>query len=175
MKAQSLSRKYATAIFSLALEQWLNPLNSVQGALSGNTALAKQLQDSNRSFSERQQALEAIIPGSASQHVRNFLYTMLKDGDLEALGDVIAELERMTRGGPQVQVAKVTAAVALSESEMEQFRQKLRAKYGENLEFDFGVDPTIGGGAIVQVGDKVIDGSVTTRLAALSNALGVKS
>ncbi len=175
MKAEALSRKYATAIFSLALEQWLTPLNIVQRSLSGNTALAKQLQDANRSFGERQKDLDTIIPGSASQHVRNFLYTMLKDGDLGTLGDVIAELERMVRGGPQVQVAKVTTAVALSESEMEQFRQKLRAKYGENLEFDFGVDPAIGGGAIVQVGDKVIDGSVTTRLAALSNALGVKS
>ncbi|MFN8457347.1 MAG: ATP synthase F1 subunit delta [Anaerolineae bacterium] len=175
MKAQALSRKYATAIFSLALEQWLNPLNAVQRSLSGNTALAKRLQDAALSFGERQKELDALIPGSASQHVRNFLYTMLKDGDLDTLGDVIAELERMMRGGPQVQVAKVTTAVALSESEMEQFRQKLRAKYGENLEFDFGVDPAIVGGAIVQVGDKVIDGSVSTRLAALSNALGVKS
>lgn len=174
MKAQELSRKYATAIFSLALEQWLSPLNTVQGALAGNAAFAKQVQDANRSFGERQKELDSIIPAGTSQHVRNFLYTMLKDGNLAALGDVMTELERMTRGGPQVQVAKVTTAITLAEGEMEQFRQKLRAKYGENLEFEFGVDPAIGGGAVVQVGDKVIDGSVATRLAALSNALGVK-
>ena len=174
MKAQELSRKYATAIFSSALEQWLTALNAVQRSLAGNAVFAKQLQDSNRSFSERQKELDSIIPASASQLVRNFLYTMLKDGNLAALGDVITELERMMRGGPQVQVAKVTTAIALAEGDMEQFRQKLRAKYGENLEFEFGVDPAIGGGAVVQVGDKVIDGSVTTRLAALSNALGVK-
>lgn len=175
MKAQELSRKYATAIFGLALEQWLTPLNSVQGALAGNAALTKRLQDADRSFGERQKELDSIIPSGATPHVRNFLYTMLKNGDLGTLGDVTTELERMLRGGPQVQVAKVTTAASLSDSEMEQFRQKLRAKYGEYLEFDFAVDPAIMGGAVVQVGDKFIDGSVATRLAALSNALGVKS
>ena len=80
----------------------------------------------------------------------------------------------MSRGGPLVQVARVTTAIALSEDEMDQFRQKLRAKYGQNVELDFNVDPAIVGGAIVQLGDRVIDGSVASRLEAMSNALGVK-
>jgi F-type H+-transporting ATPase subunit delta len=87
----------------------------------------------------------------------------------------MAELERMIRGGPQVQVARVTTAVSLSEQEKDAFRKKLAAQYGESLGFDFSVDPALLGGAIVQVGDKLIDGSVATRLEALSNALGVKS
>jgi F-type H+-transporting ATPase subunit delta len=175
VKAQELSRKYAIAVFSLALEKWLADLNAVNGELASNLALAKKLQNADRPFSERHKELDTVIPRDSSQEVRNLLYTMLRDGDISLLGNVIAELERMTRGGPQVQVAQVTTAVALSEEEMEQFRQKLRAKYGDNLEFDFTVDSAIIGGAIVQVGDKVIDGSVATRLAAMSNVLGVKS
>ena len=69
----------------------------------------------------------------------------------------------------------MTTALPLSEQEKETFRQKLAAQYGESLAFDFGVDPALLGGAVVQVGDKVMDGSVATRLAAMSNALGVKS
>jgi F-type H+-transporting ATPase subunit delta len=72
-------------------------------------------------------------------------------------------------------VARVITALSLSDDEKEQFRQKLAAQHGDALEFDFQVDPAILGGAIVQVGDKVIDGSVVTRLASMSNALGVKS
>jgi F-type H+-transporting ATPase subunit delta len=63
----------------------------------------------------------------------------------------------------------------LSEADKEQFRQKLRDKYGENLEFVFNVNPDILGGAVVQIGDKVIDGSVAARLQALSNTLGVRT
>lgn len=175
MKAQELSRKYAVAVFSLALESWLNPLNVVQSELANNPTLAATLQDKDRSFGERQNVLDKLIPGNSSQSVRNFLYTLLRDGDIGLLGEVMRELQRMVRGGPQVKVARVITAVALSEQEKEAFHQKLAAQYGESLEFDFGVDPAILGGAIVQVGDKVIDGSVATRLAAMSNALGVKS
>lgn len=175
MSAQELSRKYATAVFSLALDSWLTPLTAVENELANNATLAATLQDKDRSFSERQQALDKLIPGDSSQHVRNFLYTLLRDGDIGLLSGVMGELNRMVRGGPQVQMARVTTALALSDKEKDAFRQKLSAQYGESLEFEFSVDPAILGGAIVQVGDKVIDGSVATRLASMSNALGVKS
>jgi F-type H+-transporting ATPase subunit delta len=174
VKAPELSRKYATAIFSLAVESWLVTLNAVNKALTSNVELAQTLQDQDRPFAERQQALDVVIPSSSTQQVRNLLYTMLKEGDISQLGEVIIELERMVRGGPLVQLAQVTTAVALSDTEMEQFRQKLRAKYGDSLEFNFKIDPTIMGGVVVQIGDKVIDGSVASRLTAMSNALSIR-
>ena len=174
MKAQELSRKYATAVFSQALEGWLSALRSVDDKLSNDNALSQKLQDSSVSFADRQKALDAIMPDSADQYIKNFFYTMLKDGDIGMLGDVVSELDRMTRGGPAVQTASVTTASQLSDDDKEQFQQKLRAKYGENLEFVFNVDSSIIGGAVVQIGDKVIDGSVATRLESMSNLLGVK-
>ncbi len=174
MKAQELSQKYATAVFSLALEKWLTVLSAVQSSLAEKPQVAKKLQDSDRAFADRQKELDSIIPVGSDENVRNFLYTLLKNGDVGLLGAVLENLEQMSRGGPQVQVAHVTTASALVDEEKEQFRQKLRAQFGANLELAFRVDPAIIGGAIVQVGDKVIDGSVATRLEAMSNALGVK-
>ncbi len=174
MKAQELSRKYATAVFSQALEKWLVALKSVQDKLAADADLLAKLQDAGNSFADRQKALEGIIPADSDQYIRNFLSTMLKEGDIGLLGDVIGDLGRMTVGGPQVEVARVATALALSDDDKEQFRQKLRDKYGANLEFIFDVDPVLVGGAIVQVGDKVIDGSVASRLESMSNLLGVK-
>lgn len=174
MAAQELSRKYAMAVFSLALEKWTTALKSTQDKLSEDSALMKKLQDTELSFGERQKALDAVIPASGDAHVHNFLYTMLRDGDIDKLADVIDEISRMISGGPQVQVARVTTAVALSEAEQDQFRQQLRQKYGQNLEFVFNVDSSILGGAVVQVGDKIIDGSVASRLDSMGNLLGVR-
>ncbi len=174
MKAQELSRKYATAIFSLALEKWLASLNAVNGKLSENPALIENLQESNRSFSERQKQLDKLIPADTEQSARNFLYTLLEKNDIGLLSQVITTLEQMSRGGPQVQVAQVTTAVELTSGDKTKFQDVLRAKYGQNLEFTFRTDPSILGGAVVQVGDKVIDGSVASQLEALSNTLGVK-
>ena len=173
MKAQELSRKYANAIFSLALETWLTVLNGVKDKLADNPQLAESLQDANRPFAERQKELDGLIPAESDQPVRNFLYSLLRDGQIGLLGDVLADLERMSRGGPLVQTAYVTTAIALTDSDQEQFRQKLKAQYGDDLELVFKVDPAVIGGAVVQVGDKVIDGTVATRLEAMSNALGV--
>ena len=174
MKAQELSQKYAAAIFSLAMENWLSILNAVKDRLAEKPGVAAGLQDENRSFSDKQIELDRLIPTDSDQTVRNFLYTLLKNGDLELLDQVLQDLGHMMAGGPQVQVARVTTAIALAENEKEKFRQKLRSQYGDNLEFVFRIDQSILGGAIVQVGDKVIDGSVSARLEAMSNALGVK-
>ncbi len=174
MKAQELSRKYATAVFSQALEKWVGAIGAVQNKLSADPALVAKLADSSIAFADRQAALDAVIPADADKYVRNFFYTMLKENDLALLPDVLSELERLVRGGPQVQVATVTTAYALDDSEKEQFRQTLQSKYGAGTELAFQVNPAIVGGAVVQIGDKIIDGSVATRLESMSNLLGVR-
>jgi F-type H+-transporting ATPase subunit delta len=174
VKAQELSRKYATAVFGLALEKWLAVLRAVQERLANDATLLQNLQNSEQPFSQRQGVLDQLIPAGTDQQIRNFLYTILRDGDIGLLHEVINELDRMTRGGPQVQVARVTTALPLSESDKEQFRDKLRQKYGQNLDFSFHVDPALMGGAVIQVGDQIIDASVATRLESLSSRLGVK-
>lgn len=174
MKAQELSQKYAKAVFSLALEEWITNLGNVQNGLASDSALLEKLQDSSLAFKEKQAALNKVLPGNIAQPMRNFLYTLLREGDIGLLADVLAAMQRLSHGGPDIQVTYVTTATTLPDEDKNKFQQKLRTKYGENLEFVFNVDPSIIGGAIVQIGDKLIDGSVATRLNAMSNALGVK-
>ena len=163
MKAQELSKKYAGAVFSLALEQWLTALSAVQEKLRDNTALAQGLADADRSFADRQKELDGVIPADSDSNIRNFLYTLLKNGDIGLLGDVLVDLGQMSRGGPQVEVAEITTAVALSDDEKEQFRQKLLRSpiWRRAWNLSLTLTQAIVGGAIVQIGDKVIDGSVS--------------
>ena len=81
MKAQELSQQYATAIFSLALEKWLSALSTVQNRLADNPKLAESLQDTDRLFADKQKDLDGIVPADSDQNVRNFLYTLVKNGD----------------------------------------------------------------------------------------------
>jgi F-type H+-transporting ATPase subunit delta len=59
----------------------------------------------------------------------------------------------------------------LSTAVRDQLRADLQKKYGEDLEFDFNVNPELLGGLRVQVGSHVWDGSVRAKLETLRNNL----
>lgn len=67
--------------------------------------------------------------------------------------------------------ATVTSALPLSEVEQQSVRTDLRKQIGAGSTVEFQVDPSILGGLVVQVGGKIIDGSVAARLAELRQSL----
>jgi F0F1-type ATP synthase delta subunit len=48
---------------------------------------------------------------------------------------------------------------------------KLRGQYGDELAFDYRLDPAILGGVVVRIGDVVIDGSVAGKLAVMKQKM----
>ena len=171
MSQKSLAQEYAQAVYALALEDWQKSLLAVQEKLAGSPEALSQLSDMQTPFAKRQEQLDRLLPDDLPEHVRNFFYTLLKNGDLSLLADVAKHLTRLARRGPGVEVATVTTAVPLTDQEKAQFQQKLAARHREELEIDFVVDKRILGGAIVQVGDQIIDGSVASKLNAAQERL----
>lgn len=60
--------------------------------------------------------------------------------------------------------AEITSALPLTPEEQETVKEELLAKVGSQATVSFRVDPSILGGLIVKVGDKVLDGSVAGQL-----------
>jgi F-type H+-transporting ATPase subunit b len=60
--------------------------------------------------------------------------------------------------------AEVTSALPLTAEEKEAVRQDILSRVGAQATVTFRVDPSILGGLVVQVGDKVLDGSVAGQL-----------
>ncbi len=167
----SLVAGFARAIFEIALEPWLASMNAVYEKLVAQPELGPQLDDQSLSFAERQKQIDALLPDSAPQPVRNFFYTLVKEGNIHLLDDIRAAVLSQMTTAARVEETIVTTAVALSDEEKAQFEQKLKAKYGENLDIHFKVDPKIVGGVIVQVGDKILDGSLAAKIDAVETSL----
>ncbi|MGW4486479.1 F0F1 ATP synthase subunit delta [Amycolatopsis sp. NPDC004368] len=68
-------------------------------------------------------------------------------------------------------VAYVTSANALTDEQQAQLGSKLNGIYGRTLALHVEVDPRLGGGLVVRVGDEVIDGSTAGQLAAVRRRL----
>lgn len=165
---------YATALYEAAFERLIGSLGDVAKTLADRPAVLKQLGAADTEFASRQTALDGILAEGVDPLVRNFLYTLLQRGDLSLLEDVITSLRtRLQRAesGP-VQVEVVTA-IPVAEDQRQTLETRLAEQYGANLTYEYRVDPAILGGMIVRVGDKLIDGSVASRLAALKQTLGV--
>jgi F-type H+-transporting ATPase subunit delta len=62
-------------------------------------------------------------------------------------------------------VAEVHAAVALTDQQRGRLAAALTAAYGHQVHLNVVLDPRVVGGMTVRIGDELIDGSVTTRLA----------
>lgn len=67
--------------------------------------------------------------------------------------------------------AEVTSALPLTENEQNAVKRDVLAKAGGEATVAFRVDPSILGGLVVRVGDKVIDGSVAGQLSSLRESL----
>ncbi|KGI69274.1 F0F1 ATP synthase subunit B/delta [Mycolicibacterium rufum] len=80
----------------------------------------------------------------------------------------LAELAVARRGEA---VAEVTAAAELSDEQRTRLTEVLSRIYGTSVSVQLDVDPDILGGLLITVGDEVIDGSISSRLAAARTGL----
>jgi F-type H+-transporting ATPase subunit b len=67
--------------------------------------------------------------------------------------------------------AKVVSALPLTAEEQETVKRDVLSKMGTQARVEFHVDPTILGGLVIHVGDKVLDGSVEGQLQDLHQSL----
>jgi F-type H+-transporting ATPase subunit delta len=93
--------------------------------------------------------------------LRNVVITPRRRTLDEAIADLV-ELSAERRGRL---LAEVTVAEPMTAEQENRLRGILGRLYGREVEVQVGVDPTVLGGVRVLVGDEIIDGTVTRRLA----------
>ena len=174
MSTEDRARSYAEAFYEAALERWIAALDAASGVLARDRSLLDRAQVGQVEFSARRSLIDGMVPADADPPVRNLLYTLAQRGDLGMLPDIAVALRaRMAQAAEAATRVEIVSALPLTEAETVLLTEKLTAEYGSGLEFQYRVDPAILGGLIIRVGDKLIDGSVASRLAAMKQALGV--
>jgi F-type H+-transporting ATPase subunit delta len=171
VSAQAAPHDYAQAIYDLALEGWARELGEVQHALRSVPGLQTRVTEAATPVKERLGLLDSAVRGGLSEGMRRFLGTLLGAGQLDQIDEILVEFRRLMARGTQRRIARVTSAVPLTREEQESLKGKLASKFGADLEFQYEVDPALIGGIRLQVGGRVIDGSVAGKLAAMRDRL----
>lgn len=171
MSPQATPQDRAQAIYALAYETWTKQLGDVLKAITTNSTLRAALADGAKTPTERIDLLESATAGGLDVKVRKFLGSLLVDGEFDQLPLILTEFERLVQRKIERPVALIKSAVVLDEDQTRALRTRLVSQYGPDLDFEFEVDPSLLGGVVVRVGDRVIDGSVAGKLAALRDHL----
>ncbi len=106
-----------------------------------------------------------------SRPVLNLLGLMLRRGRIQELPRLAAEFRRLDNARQGITIATATSASPLSPDEVRAITERMEQFTGGRIELEIQVDPSLLGGLVVRVGDRLIDGSVRSRLERLRNQL----
>jgi F-type H+-transporting ATPase subunit delta len=162
--AYALALRYGQAVFEIAAEHqnfntWRDNLETLVRMVQDRDVLAF-LENPRISISKKRQLLESKLKGVNPMAI-NLLYLLAERNGLGMMPYIFADYNRRLDDLRGVAHATVTAAVPLSDADI---REKLGKMFGKLIELSARLDPSLLGGVVARVGDKVIDGSISRRL-----------
>ena len=172
-QALTFARPYARAAFSLAREQSRLPQWS---QLLAFTAMAVAQPAVQSVLGDPRLALNDLVdlivpPGDVDPSFRQFLQVLADNRRLPLLPELAALFDELRAEAERVVKATVTSAQALDANELAKLRDSLKRRFGREVELSTAIDDALIGGAVIDAGDVVIDGSLRTKLARLGAAL----
>jgi F-type H+-transporting ATPase subunit delta len=172
--ASSLARRYAEAYFELAREAkdiagWRAELAAVVDALSSER-VAPALANPQLSLAERTRLGLKLLDG-ATDPARNLARLLIERHRLGLLPGILSHFDALADREAGIVRAEVTAAIAVDARLEREISDALAKKIGKSVQTTVLSDPSIVGGLVIRIGDRVIDDSVRTHLQQLQAAL----
>lgn len=178
MTVNVYARRYAKSIFKMALRnkdlnRWQSYLRKV-ASLMKDKALFSLILHPKITTDEKVKTLSQRLVDVNPMAVKLVLLLAAK-GRLSLIDDIAEEYQSLFdnyRGIEGAEVAETTTAIELDNEYQLKLAQRITEIVGKPVILKPNVDPSIIGGIIIRVGDKLIDGSIRSKLAALRKELG---
>ncbi|HEY6538255.1 MAG TPA: F0F1 ATP synthase subunit delta [Candidatus Dormibacteraeota bacterium] len=176
-RVPSTARHYAEAVFQLAEAEgdfaaWGRRLAEVRRLLD-ESALGQTLAEPSLRTSQKVELCRAVLDRDRGldRQGGNLLLVLVssrRQSLLPAISEAYQQLVDKREGRV---LAQLTTAVPVSAAEQKRLADGLSARLQLDVRFEAKVDPSLLGGAVVRVGDRVFDASLTTRLQQLRQDL----
>ena len=169
MIPEAVYSKYSQAMFDIAKEQkMLGPyekeLKAVRDVMQENPDLQKFICHPLVQPAAKKNTLKQIFADELSPLTLHFLYVMI---DRRREGAMVPAIDRfidLARAEQNIEVAKIRVVEPLSAEEEQKLVAGLEKMTGKKIEPLYYVDPSIIGGLVIQIGDRLIDGSLARQL-----------
>jgi F-type H+-transporting ATPase subunit delta len=171
----TLARPYAEAVFRLAQDEndlagWSSRLQSL-ALIVADAQVARLIADPAVA-ADRVAGLIVEVAGSdLGERGSNFVKVLAENDRLLLLPEIGVQFETLKADAEGTLEATITSAQELSQAQLDELVAGLKARFNRAVNVQVAVDPELIGGAVIAIGDQVIDGSVKGRLQRMSFAL----
>jgi F-type H+-transporting ATPase subunit delta len=175
LRTETIARNYAEAVFQLGersgnVERYSELLDAVAAAVEQSPKVQAVLMSPRIPKAEKAHLLGGALKDVPREFVL-FLQALVKRGRQQLLREIATEyMDLLDR-----KLDRVRAGVTLARTPDEKLKRTIQETLSRQLAKQvipaFSVDPEILGGAIVRVGERVLDGSVRRRMTKLRRQL----
>lgn len=169
------ARPYARAVFETAQQKgdlgaWSKQL-AFMAAVAHNAEMRAVLDSPRLTKEQRADLFNQVCKGQVSEGGKNLVRLLAENDRLAALPEIAAlyELHRAEAEGSVE--ALVTSAFALTDAQQAALSASLKKRLGRDVRLVCETDEALLGGAVIRVGDMVIDGSIRGRLERIATSL----
>jgi F-type H+-transporting ATPase subunit delta len=176
VRESTIARNYAQALFEAAdragaAEQYGALLEAVAGAIEAEDRVRITLESPRVPKAVKAGLLRKALAGRAPEPFMRFIDAVVKRGRQVLLPAISREYQEFLN----VKLNRVHAGITLARSPdaglREQIRRRLSEVLGKEVVPHFREDPSLIGGLVVRVGDRVMDGSVRRQMAVLRRGM----
>ncbi len=171
----TLARPYAQAAYNFAqksdsLPQWSDALHTA-ASVTADASFSGLIGDPRLSNDKLCQLLVEIGGDGFTDHIKNFLGTIVENGRLKLLPEVAQEFDKLRNIAENRIEVEVVSAYVVKKDQQTLLIAALEKRFGKQVVLTTRTDKSLIGGLIIRAGDEVIDGSVLGGLNQLATQL----
>ncbi len=177
MSVSIVARRYAQAVLELGVEQGqldavVEQMSAVAAAWEASPELRNAIENPLVAHAAKKAVVGALTDRiGASPTIRHAVLLIVDRRRAKALPYVAQTLRELADARKGLLRAEVTTAAPLSEAYYGRLQTQLEAMTGKRVVVDRRTDPSLIAGVVTRIGDRILDGSLRTRLQSLRDAL----
>jgi F-type H+-transporting ATPase subunit delta len=164
----TIARPYARALFEYArahkaVPQWSERLVLLAAAVQ-EPRMRALLNQPRLSRAQRAELLAGLLDKKPEAAALNFLRLLADNNRLLALPEIAVQFEQLRAEQESTLEATLITAQEVPKAQLAAIIKALEKRFGKKVQLQDQTDAALIGGAVIKVGDLVIDGSVKSRL-----------
>lgn len=169
-----LAARYAKSLIDLAVERGqLEPVYQdmlwLQAVCKSNRDFVNLLRSPIIKGETKQKIMEAVTASRLSELSNAFIRLLISKTREAYLPEISGAAVSLYKQKKNIQTVQLTTAAAVSDNVRTAIIEQVKKSAGfENIELEEKVDPSLIGGFVLQVGDKLVDASIAYDLKAIA-------